>query len=86
MPGTRENEGASLDQHRGERLGHSIEHGLKWSHRVSSWLLGGGFLSRDAGREVPRSVFHIQKHSELVSRLVKLEHRYRLGNPQSHVD
>ena len=42
---------------------------------VSFW--GEPFMSRVTGREIPRYVFHVQGHSELIGRLVELERHYR---------
>lgn len=45
---------------------------------LSFW--GEPFMSRSTGRDVPRYIFHVQGHSELVARLVEVERRYRLGS------
>lgn len=45
---------------------------------LSFW--GEPFMARTSGRDVPRYIFHIQGHSELVSRLVELERKYRLAS------
>ena len=42
---------------------------------LSFW--GEPFMSRTAGVDVPRYIFHVQPHSELIGRLVELERRYR---------
>ncbi len=42
---------------------------------LSFW--GEPFMSRTTGRSVPRYIFHVQKHSELVTRLVELARSYR---------
>ena len=44
---------------------------------VSFW--GEPFMARTSGRDVPRYIFHVQGHSELVNRLLELERKYRLG-------
>ena len=44
---------------------------------VSFW--GEPFMARTVGRDVPRYVFHVQSHSELVSRLVDLVRSYRVA-------
>jgi hypothetical protein len=44
---------------------------------LSFW--GEPFMARTAGRDVPRYIFHVQGHSELVGRLVELERKYRLA-------
>jgi hypothetical protein len=44
---------------------------------MSFW--GEPFMARTTGRHVPRYIFHIQAHSELVAQLVALERSYRLG-------
>ena len=44
---------------------------------MSFW--GEPFMSRAGGHSVPRYVFHVQPHSELLPHLVDLERRYRLG-------
>jgi hypothetical protein len=43
---------------------------------LSFW--GEPFMSRSTGRDIPRYIFHIQGHSELVARLVEVERSYRL--------
>lgn len=45
---------------------------------LSFW--GEPFMARTAGQEVPRYMFHVQGHSELVTRLLELERKYRLGS------
>lgn len=45
---------------------------------LSFW--GEPFMARTVGRNVPRYIFHIQGHSELVTRLVELERNYRLAD------
>mgnify|MGYP003519323404 FL=1 len=45
--------------------------------QVSFW--GEPFMARTTGRDVPRYIFPVQAHSELVARLVELERRYRVG-------
>jgi hypothetical protein len=45
---------------------------------LSFW--GEPFMARTAGRDVPRYIFHVQGHSELVTRLLELERKYRLGS------
>jgi hypothetical protein len=45
---------------------------------LSFW--GEPFMSRASGMEIPRYIFHVQGHSELVSRLQELERKYRLGS------
>jgi hypothetical protein len=42
---------------------------------VSFW--GEPFMSHAVGRDVPRYIFHVQSHSELVGRLVDLVRAYR---------
>ncbi|HEY8491823.1 MAG TPA: hypothetical protein VIO14_12615 [Dehalococcoidia bacterium] len=44
---------------------------------VSFW--GEPFMARTAGRDVPRYIFHVQAHSELIPRLEELARSYRLG-------
>ncbi len=51
--------------------------GQKTEALLSFW--GEPFMSRSAGRDIPRYIFHVQGHSELVARLVEVERRYRLG-------
>jgi|GEM_PF-3393381 len=36
-------------------------------------------MSQTTGRDIPRYIFHIQGHSELMSRFVELVRGYRLG-------
>lgn len=43
---------------------------------LSFW--GEPFMSRTTGRDIPRYIFHIQAHSELVTRFVELVRGYRL--------
>ena len=43
---------------------------------MSFW--GEPFMSRTTERDVPRYLFHVQSHSELVTQLRKLELSYRL--------
>lgn len=45
---------------------------------VSFW--GEPFMARTAGKGIPRYIFYIQKHSELVPRLRELERSYRVRN------
>jgi hypothetical protein len=42
---------------------------------LSFW--GEPFMSRQAGFDIPRYVFHVQSHSELVARLVEMERQSR---------
>ena len=44
---------------------------------LSFW--GEPFMARASGQDVPRYIFHVQGHSELVTRLLELERKYRLG-------
>lgn len=44
---------------------------------VSFW--GEPFMARAPGRDIPRYVFHVQPHSELVGRLVELARQYHRG-------
>ena len=44
---------------------------------LSFW--GEPFMSRRTERDVPRYIFHVQEHSELIARLVEVERGYRLG-------
>lgn len=43
---------------------------------LSFW--GEPFMARAPGRDVPRYIFHVQRHSELIGRLRELERSYRL--------
>jgi hypothetical protein len=45
--------------------------------QLSFW--GEPFMARTAGRDVPRYIFHVQHHSELIPQLVELERRYRMA-------
>jgi hypothetical protein len=45
--------------------------------QLSFW--GEPFMARATGRDVPRYIFHVQAHSELVPRLVELERSYRIA-------
>jgi hypothetical protein len=44
---------------------------------MSFW--GEPFMAYQTGREVPRYIFHIQSHSELVPRLLELARNYRIA-------
>lgn len=44
---------------------------------LSFW--GEPFMSRSTGHDIPRYIFHVQGHSELIARLVEVERGYRLG-------
>jgi hypothetical protein len=43
--------------------------------QLSFW--GEPFMARTTGRDVPRYIFQVQSHSELIPRLVELERTYR---------
>jgi hypothetical protein len=45
--------------------------------QLSFW--GEPFMARTTGRDVPRYIFHVQAHSELIPQLVELERRYRMA-------
>jgi hypothetical protein len=45
--------------------------------QLSFW--GEPFMARTTGRDVPRYIFHVQPHSELIPQLVELERRYRMS-------
>ncbi len=44
--------------------------------QLSFW--GEPFMARTTERDVPRYIFHVQPHSELIPQLVELERRYRM--------
>lgn len=44
---------------------------------LSFW--GEPFMARTAGRDIPRYIFHVQSHSELVGRLLDLVRGYRVS-------
>lgn len=44
--------------------------------QLSFW--GEPFMARAVGRDVPRYIFHVQPHSELIPRLVELARSYRV--------
>jgi hypothetical protein len=44
--------------------------------QLSFW--GEPFMARTPGHDVPRYIFHVQPHSELIPQLVELERAYRL--------
>ncbi|OIQ85167.1 hypothetical protein GALL_329980 [mine drainage metagenome] len=44
---------------------------------LSFW--GEPFMAQSTVRDVPRYIFHVQKHSELLPHLVELQRRYRQG-------
>jgi len=48
---------------------------------LSFW--GEPFMSRSAGRDVPRYIFHVLEHSELIIRLRELERDYRIHPQES---
>ena len=48
---------------------------------LSFW--GEPFMSRSVERNIPRYIFHIQGHSELVGRLIEVERNYRLRTSPS---
>ena len=49
--------------------------------QLSFW--GEPFMARATGRDVPRYIFQVQAHSELIPRLVELERSYRMArSPQ----
>jgi hypothetical protein len=43
---------------------------------LSFW--GEPFMSKSAGRDIPRYIFHVKEHSELITRLRELERAYRI--------
>ena len=45
--------------------------------QLSFW--GEPFMARTTGRDVPRYIFHVHAHSELVPRLVELSRTYRMA-------
>jgi hypothetical protein len=45
--------------------------------QLSFW--GEPFMARTTGRDVPRYIFHVQAHSELIAGLVELERSYRIA-------
>ena len=45
--------------------------------QLSFW--GEPFMARATGRDVPRYIFHVQAHSELIAGLVELERSYRMA-------
>ncbi|HLF79586.1 MAG TPA: hypothetical protein VJB57_19055 [Dehalococcoidia bacterium] len=53
------------------------DHGREEAH-LSFW--GEPFMSRSAGVDLPRYMFHVQPHSELMSRLTELSRRYMLAS------
>jgi hypothetical protein len=53
------------------------EPGARAEALLSFW--GEPFMAHSTERDVPRYLFHVQAHSELVSRLGELERSYRLG-------
>jgi hypothetical protein len=46
--------------------------------QLSFW--GEPFMARVTGRDVPRYIFHVHSHSELVPRLVELARTYRMAS------
>lgn len=51
-------------------------HGKMEAH-LSFW--GEPFMSRAPGRDIPRYIFHVQSHSELIARLIELGRQYRVS-------
>jgi hypothetical protein len=45
--------------------------------QLSFW--GEPFMARTTGRDVPRYIFHVHAHSELIAQLVELDRRYRMS-------
>ncbi|MFN8559830.1 MAG: hypothetical protein U0531_21600 [Dehalococcoidia bacterium] len=58
-------------------LSEQESHGATEAH-LSFW--GEPFMARTAGRHVPRYIFHVQRHSELIARLAEIQRLYRLGD------
>jgi hypothetical protein len=48
--------------------------------QLSFW--GEPFMAQVTGQGVPRYIFHVHQHSELVARLIEMERGYRLGKPE----
>jgi hypothetical protein len=48
--------------------------------QLSFW--GEPFMAQVTGQGVPRYIFHVRPHSELVVRLIEIERGYRLGKPE----
>lgn len=48
---------------------------------LSFW--GEPFMSQIVGRSVPRYIFHVQEHSELVTRFAEMERAYRIQSSHS---
>lgn len=51
-------------------------HNNKTECLLSFW--GEPFMSKTSDRQVPRFIFHVQGHSELITHLVEIERNYRL--------
>jgi hypothetical protein len=51
-------------------------HSNKTECLLSFW--GEPFMTKSTGRDVPRFIFHVQGHSELITHLVEIERNYRL--------
>ncbi len=49
--------------------------GNRTEAQLSFW--GEPFMSRTTGKQIPRYIFQVQSHSELIPRLVELERTYR---------
>lgn len=62
-------------------LGPMRPHGKVEAH-VSFW--GEPFMARTAGQDIPRYVFHVQPHSELIGRLIDVGRQYRAGTKEGH--
>ena len=48
---------------------------------LSFW--GEPFMSRSTGKQVPRYIFRVQGHSDLVAQLVELERQHRISDGDS---
>lgn len=57
-------------------LGDREEDGLAEA-QLSFW--GEPFMARATGRDIPRYIFHVHAHSELVPRLIELARAYRMA-------
>ena len=48
---------------------------------LSFW--GEPFMSHEHGGDVPRYIFHVQPHSELITRFAELERKHRMAAARS---
>ena len=70
---------AGVVQDPGGRLVHPGGHADERHRMPAQLLVVSPFMSRRVGRDVPRYIFHVTGHSELIERLVELDREHRLA-------